>query len=220
MIGQGKIALWLDDKQDSLDTYKQHLKECFGDKISVVAEIPLEELPDMIERIQLEPSLVALILDERLKSTGKIKYTGIELAEAIRRTDSKIPIYMLTGFSDDIGELSYQVEYVLEKDKLREPSYKKEVTARVRRHADIYQDILSQRETRFEELLRKSIGLTLTNDELTEFNDLDFWRSKAILSKEEPWAENLKQELDEKIKLLGKMQNTLRNERTVLSEET
>lgn len=191
-----KYALWIDEEEMALSTYVTFIQDCFGDEIIVLPEPPLLELSSMLDRVIAETDLVALILDQRLKSTGMANYTGIELAEAVRRLNKKLPIYILTNHVDDIGDLDYQVEYVLEKDYLHEAPYRRTVAARVRRHADIYTDIISDREIRFDELLCKSLQVELTADEKEEFEKLDFWRNKAMFAREESFADGLKNELD------------------------
>ncbi len=209
MIGRKKVVLWIDEEQRSLDTYTPFLKECFGDEVAVLPEIPKDELSEMLTVISSQPDLIAIVLDQRLKTTGKTKYTGIELAEAIRSIDTKIPVYMLTNYPAEIGDLDYQVEYILEKDHLYEEAYLKTITARVRRHADIYQDIVSEREKRFNELLRKTIDSSLTEEEQKEFKELDFWRNKSIYAEEESWAEDLKKNLDKNQVILEELRKQL-----------
>ena len=204
-----KVVLWIDEEQRALDSFAGFLQECFGDEVILVPEMPKNEIVDMLDRISVDRDIVAIVLDQKLKSTGMARYTGIELAEAIRRNDAKLPVYMLTNHKDDIGDLEYQVEYVLEKDYLCDGAYLRTVSARVRRHINVFKDIISEREQRFDELLRKSIGNGLTADEEKEFAELDFWRNKSVLSQEEHWAEDLKKELDEQEGILRELRREI-----------
>lgn len=200
-----KVVLWIDENKNALDTLAPFLEDCFGDEVVVIPEMPENELPTMLDRIFHEQNLISLVIDQRLKSTGIATYTGIELAEAVRRLDKKIPIYILTNYAEDIGDLDYQVEDVLEKDHLHEDAYQRKVAARVRRHTDIYDDIVSSRETRFDELLCKSLHSELTAEEQEQFEKLDFWRNNALFAKEEASAEKLKRELDKQQKDLEEL---------------
>lgn len=204
-----KTILWIDEEQMALDSYFEFLEECFGEQTTLIAEMPLSEIGEMLDRILSQKNLAGLVLDQRLKSSGIATYTGIELAEAIRRTDSKLPVYILTNHADDIGDLDYQVEYVLQKDYLHEATYQRMVASRVRRHMDVFGDIVSQREIRFEELLRKSLAAELSEEEKSEFDELDFWRSKATLAQEEGWAEKLKDDLDQQQNLLDQIKDEI-----------
>ncbi len=205
MMGDRKIVLWIDEEQMALDTYASFLEKCFGAEVVVIPELPENDLPTMLDRIFHEENLISLVIDQRLQSTGKATYTGIELAEAVRRMDKKIPVYILTNYAEDIGDLDYQVEDVLEKDHLHEEVYQRKIAARVRRHADIFDDIVSSRETRFDELLCKSLHSELTAEEQNQFEKLDFWRNNVFFAKEEASAEKLKRELDKQQKDLEEL---------------
>lgn len=205
MMGDKKVVLWIDEEQMALDTYAPFLEKCFGGEVIVLPEMPENDLSTMLDRIFHEQNLISIVIDQRLKSTGIATYTGIELAEAVRRLDKKIPIYILTNYAEDIGDLDYQVEDILEKDHLHEESYQRKIAARVRRHADIFNDIVSARETRFDELLCKSLHSELTAEEQEQFEKLDFWRNIALFAKEEASAEKLKRELDKQQKDLEEL---------------
>ena len=205
MMTEKKVVLWIDEEQMALDTWTNTFEDVFGEEFQVISEIPLSEMKSMVERIQGEHNLAALILDQRLKETGVASYTGMELAEAVRQFDPKIPIYILTNHINDIGDQDYLVEYVLEKDNMVDEAYLQKISARVRRHADIYIDIISDRERQFDELLRKSIDTELTEEELEEFKKLHFWRSKAVFADEESWSMELKKSLDEQQELLAEL---------------
>lgn len=204
-----KVVLWIDEEQMALDTYAPFLEECFGGEVIVLPEMPENDLSTMLDRIFHEQNLISIIIDQRLKSTGRATYTGIELAEAVRRLDKKIPIYILTNYAEDIGDLDYQVEDILEKDHLHEDSYQRKVAARVRRHADVFDDIVSSRERRFDELLCKSLHSRLSAEEQDQFEKLDFWRNNALFAKEDPSAEKLKQELDKQLKELDELRQEI-----------
>jgi len=208
-MGDKRVVLWIDENQRALDTYAPFLEECFGGEVIVIPEMPEKELPVMLDRIFHEQNLISLVIDQRLKSTGKATYSGIELAEAVRRLDKKIPVYILTNYAEDIGDLEYQVEAVLEKDHLPDETYQRKIAARIRRHADVFDDIVSAREMRFDELLCKSLQSELTAEERDEFEKLDFWRNKEIVATEETFAEKLKQELDKQQKELDEVRKEI-----------
>jgi len=208
-MGDRKVVLWIDENKSALDIFAPFLEECFGGEVIIIPELPENDLPTMLDRIFHEQNLISLVIDQRLKSTGKATYTGIELAEAVRRLDKKIPVYILTNYAEDIGDLDYQVEDVLEKDHLHEKSYQRKIAARVRRHADIFDDIVSSRETRFDELLCKSLQAELSAGERDQFERLDFWRNKIVFAKEEASAEKLKQELDKQQKELDELRQEI-----------
>lgn len=217
MSNQKKV-LWIDEEPRALSTFTAFLQECFGDEITVIPEIPERKLDDMIVHISSQQNLVALVVDQRLKSTGMVEYTGIELIEKVRGLFPILPIYILTNHQDDIGDLDYQVEYVLEKDNLCDESYIKRLKARVRRHVNVYDVIMSDREIRFDELLRASLERELTTEETKEIQELDFRRSKPILADEYRWAEELKEKLDQQSALLDRLRKDIESDQSKLEK--
>lgn len=211
-MSSNKIVLWFDEDEGALRTYQSAMDVIFGSEVEVKGIIPPKTIDELIDIIQSESSTVAIAVDHRLKTTGEVQFDGMEAAEAIRgRGDIKIPIYILTNYSEDSDIISneFNVEYVLDKDKMSNEIFIKNMTARIRRHIDIFQDMLSKRESRFEELLRKSLVSELNADEQKDFNDLDFWRSKPILAREEPRAKELKANLDKQEKKLNDLKSEI-----------
>ena len=204
-----RIALWVDEEPDALHTYLDDIKECFGPEIEVLAEEPCASLEEMLMRIQSIESLTALVLDERLKETGIANYTGMELTEAVRRMDSKLPVYILTNHATDIGDEDFQVEYVLEKDLFLDPLSRRRMAARVQRQTSRYHDILTDREERYEVLLRKSLTESLSAVEDQEFSDLHFCVGKRVLATEAGTAAKLRQQLEANETILAQIEGEL-----------
>lgn len=207
-----KKVLWIDEEPRALSIFTVFLQECFGDEIFVIPKAPERKLGEMIDHICSQQNLVALVVDQRLKSTGMAEYTGIDLIERVRGLFPILPIYILTNHQDDIGDLDYQVEYVLEKDNLYDDNYINTLKARVRRHVDVYNVIMSDREIRFDELLRASLERELNSDEMKEMQELDYRRSKVILADEFVWAEKLKGKLDQQSELLDRLRQDIESD--------
>ncbi len=201
-----KEVLWIDEEQDAFDSFGDFLSECFGDEAEVVPTPPKERLDDMVRLVSSHEELAGLIVDQRLKSTGVASYTGIELIDTLRQHFPKLPVYILTNHCDDIGSSDYQVEYVLEKDKLYEKDYLHAIQARVRRHMSVYDDILSERQLRYEKLLRSSLERDLDDGERAELKELDVLRTKTILADEIQLGEGLKKALDKAQEVLKEIQ--------------
>lgn len=208
-MSEKKIVMWIDEEPDALSTFTVFLQECFGDEIIVVPEMPEEELEEMVNRVINQQHLAALVVDQRLKTTGLAKYTGIELIDKIRGLLPILPIYILTNHQEDIGDLDYQVEYVLEKDELYDDAYIKTLQARVRRHLNVHDVIMSEQEKRFDELLRISLERELTSEERIEYEELDFRRSKSVLADESGWADELKEKLNHQSALLDRLREDI-----------
>jgi len=170
---------FVDEDDDQRETYSLMLQECFPNDPSsptVIGIPPRPKLSDM--RFLLEDEdVVSIVLDEQLKESGVATYLGIELAEYLRSLNKKIPIYILTSYpdSEELSEGEMKVEDILSKQDL--PARKDIVGARVLRRIDNFLDVSTEREARFESLLRKSISSSLDDAEKVEFFELNYLRS-------------------------------------------
>ena len=154
-----KKILFIDDTPAARESYIQELEDIFGREAMIYSLPPAPTLNDMLETILEQSRLNSLVIDERLSDTGLANYKGIHLAEIVRARFPKLPIYILTNYPEDIVEGGFIVEYVFDKNELNDPDYKKGASARVRRHLDVYDDIFSEREQRYAELLPKYLNL-------------------------------------------------------------
>lgn len=195
---------FVDEDEDQRETYSLMLQECFpqdSQSPQVIGVEPRPELSDMRFLVE-ERDVVTVVLDEQLKDSGVAKYFGIELAEYLRGLSKKLPIYILTSYpqSEELLEGEMKVEDILNKQDL--PVRKDIVGARILRRIDNYLDVSTDREARFESLLRKSFSESLTDGELTEFSELGYLRSAPFEVDEIYGAEKMKKLdiLEEKIK--------------------
>lgn len=174
--------IFIDDDSDIRATYELSMKIMFGDEFEVVCLDAEPSLEGMMKTLDGIPDKVTYFIDERLKHSGRSAYAGLELVECIRLFDSKIPIYMLTSFSDEIEQYLGDVEFVIDKNDWESDEEEENLKKRVFRHINTYKDIRSTQEARFDELLEKSIFSTLTEKEVEEFDALNIIRSKKILT--------------------------------------
>lgn len=170
---------FVDEDDDQRETYSLMLQECFPKDPSspvVVGIAPRPILSDMRFLVE-DADVVSIVLDEQLKESGVATYLGIELAEYLRGLDKKMPIYILTSYphSEELSDGEMKVEDILSKQDL--PQRKDIVGARVLRRIDNFLDVSSDREARFEQLLRKSMSSSLEESEKMEFVELDYLRS-------------------------------------------
>ncbi|HCM9504267.1 hypothetical protein L8P89_11775 [Enterobacter roggenkampii] len=174
--------IFIDDDRDVRTTYSISMSLMFKEDFDIICldvETSLENMLDVLNRI---PDKVTYFIDEKLKHSGIAKYNGVELAERIRVFDSKIPIYILTSFSDEIEKYLGDIEFVIDKNDWDLEGDDNNLIKRFLRHINTYKDIKSQQAKRFEYLLEKSIFSTLTENELLEFKSLDLSRIKNISS--------------------------------------
>ena len=185
---------FVDEDDDQRETFSLMLQACFPDNAQspkVFGVEPRPEVGDMRFLVE-DKDVVTIVLDEQLKDSGVAKYFGIELAEYLRGLNKKIPIYMLTSYpeSEELVEGEMKVEDILSKQDL--PARKEVVGARILRRIDNYLDITTEREARFELLLRKSFSEELDGNEASEFEELGYLRSAPFEIDEIYSAESLR----------------------------
>ncbi len=171
-------VLYIDDNEEAIRLFSRNLSRIIGENedVSLQSITPEKNIGGMIKRITEYSDLVTVILDEKLNESGYADYTGMELADKLRNIYPKLPIYILTNYVDAAlseKDLEQNVEYILDKSKISDSNYSNKISARMRRHIDIYNDISTGRNKRFQELLRKSISVSLTDKEKKKYEELD-----------------------------------------------
>ncbi len=215
MTGESKPIVWLiDEIQSELRTYNALLRRTLPTSMVIEPVVARKNREDY-EDILGNPRTAAIILDQRLKSTGISTYTGIELARYFRSINSKLPIYILTNYAADVQEFlgsEWSVEDILAKDDLKDESKKQIIAARFIRRLDVYDDILVGREQRFRDLLSRSLRHELNDAEIQELENLQLQRFSATLASELTRLEELDQIIDAQKKILSKLSETLDEE--------
>jgi len=174
----------IDDSIFDLKTYQNRFRELLPSTIKVEGLLVYPKVDDYLPLLQDE-NTVCIITDQRMKNTGVANYTGIELAKFLRRTNSKLPIYILSSFTeahDEFGDDEWSVEAIINKGELSNPVEGRTVAARLVRRIDVYQDIKDTREARFDELLKKSLDNKLSEGEETELEALQLQRISPALA--------------------------------------
>jgi hypothetical protein len=163
-------------------------------------------MQDYVKKVLSDKRTVAIIIDQKLKNTGKAHYTGTELAEYLRRINQKLPIYILTNYPEDIGsDEELNVEYILGKSDFADDVKANRNIARILRHIDTYTDILSERGQRFEKILEKSMKHKLNKDEYKELEQLKYIRLSSTLAGELERTQKLERTITANQKLLAQL---------------
>lgn len=159
----------------------------------------LEPLPrfDDYTNLLAAPSTAAFMLDQKMKQAGLVDYNGIDLAAYLRGIDTKMPIYILTGYTEEKETFEggeYLVEYILAKADIinKDSNEAKIVKARILRHLNVFNDVLDEREQRFHNLLLKSLHESLTAEEEKDLGILEDSRLLHIQASELHDAKTLK----------------------------
>ena len=170
-------AVLVDENPQQLRAFHLTLNELFtGSGVNIEAMRPLAALDDYA-RLLANGEISALILDQKMEDGG-IPYSGTQLSSHLRAIAPKLPIFILSNYTDDEtlfenGEGS--VEYILPKKIIADPTCQEAQTfkARFLRHLDVFTDILDNRAQRYHGLLVKSLTEKLSAEEERELGLLE-----------------------------------------------
>lgn len=193
-----QYLVYIDEEPRAQSLYSRRLQKAVGDGVAVKALEPERELDAMVSKIENfdDGELVSIVIDQKLDAAGTATYYGTDLVAQLRLLDHLIPIYILTNFVDDVNQNLGGVEYVLNKDDLQYEERLAVIGERVLRHVNVFQKILSERESRFEELLRKRFEAGLTADESAEYVNLKYHRERKSLASTFIEADELTQQIE------------------------
>lgn len=171
--------IFIDDDSDIRTTYEISMRMMFSSDFEIISLDVKASLEEMISTLNEIPNKVTFFIDEKLKHSGIASYNGAELAERIRFFDSKIPIYILTSYSDEMEKYLGDIEFVIDKNDWDIETESDNLLKRFLRHINTYKDIKSTQVRRFEFLLEKSLFSALSEEELEECQSLDLSRVKC-----------------------------------------
>lgn len=174
--------------------------------ITVVEVDPLPSFSDY-NAILADQSTAAFILDQKMKQAGIVSYNGTDLAAHLRSIDPKMPIYILTGYADEAEVFEgseHLVEFIIDKGDIQDEQSKsaKIIKARMRRHLEVFNDVLDDREQRFHDLLVKSLSEPLTIEEQIEMDQIEGETTAPVQAAERKTAQELGEAVDQLRRLL------------------
>lgn len=212
--GKMNTVIYIDDDKEAQATYKDPLQELFGDDFELLDIEPKFQINDMLTTLQNYNNVVAYILDEKLNVLGQTNYLGQELAKAIRDLNPKVPIYIFTAFKDEFDSTygPAEIEYVIAKDELSNDEMQRSLSSKIRRHHNVFSDVLSERAKRLDELLIKFLDETISQEETEEMNQLNLLRTKSIELEESSMVPTLKEKIHETSQRLDEIERLLRGE--------
>lgn len=199
---QEKVIWLIDDDERDLRAYASALelaiREVTHESLVVKVLLVLTNKKDYLQYFN-SVNTISVIIDQRLKESGKVAYTGIELAQYLRPFFPKLPIYILTAYAEDHeafdGE-EWRVEKIFSKGLLGgDIQEQNQIIQPLLRHIDIHQKIVEQREARYVELLTKSFQNELNEDEFFEIENLRNDRTVSILAEETDKYSELREKL-------------------------
>ena len=201
-----KVIWLIDEDETELRTFQRELAKRLGGNVKVEAIAPYSKMQDYVKKALSDEKTVGIIIDQRLKNTGKAHYNGTELAEYLRGINPKLPIYILTNYPADLcSDEEPNVEYILGKEDFKNDTKANTIAARILRHIDTYKDILSKRGQRFKELLEKSLDQKLNKAEYSELQELQYIRLSSTSASELEQARKLEQTISANKRLLAQL---------------
>lgn len=207
-----KKIIYIDDDSEARETYTEVLQEVFGGDFELKDIAPEFLLEDMLIKINDMHSVAGFVLDEKMNQLGQANFVGQSLAKKIRELDYKIPIYIFTAFKNEFNNEfgPAEVEYVIDKNELSDEETLESLTAKVRRHQNVYNDIMSERAEKLDEYLRKFLNGAITPAEKEELDQLNFLRKKNIVLQDSLIDENVNELFTETAKKIEDIYNKIK----------
>ena len=202
-----KPVFVIDDDELERRSCVDVLREIFaGTGIPVEPLAPLATLADYSALIA-DNTASALILDERLNTSGGVSYTGAELAAHLRAIGGNLPIVILTNYpDDDFAPQGWAVENIVAKKSIINNPISPEAQAfkaRLSRQIETAGAVLAEREKRYHDLLVKSTNGDLSADEILELKALESERIAPVAAAEREKQRKMDTEIENLKRLLG-----------------
>jgi|GEM_PF-2237356 len=138
----------------------------------------------------------AVIIDQYLDPQSVLGYTGIDVAEHLRRARPGLPIYLLAHRGENLAGREAVVEEVIPEDELvqRCPVY----AVRILRAMGRYLEAMSARDRRYRELVARKLDGTLSKSEEDEFAayraEIELPFAGSAIEYAKTWEQSLRQE--------------------------
>lgn len=202
-----KSVFFIDDDERERRGSGDVLRELFEDTTILIETLePLASLAEYSTFVA-NHSAAALILDERLNTTGVATYTGIELAAHLRAIGGGLPIFILTNFPpDEFPQNGWAVENIFAKRAVLTNPASPEAEAfklRLSRQIETYGASLAEREQRYHDLLVKSATDEFSAQENEELSALESDRIAPVAAAERQKEQLLDAEIEKIKRLLG-----------------
>ncbi len=175
------------------DQLAQQLRSCA--EVSVrpaMLQLAASDYADMAA----DPETAAVIVAQDLDPHGSLGYTGIDVAEHLRRARPALPIYLLAPRDQDLASKDALVEEVFPEDEFVErcPVH----AARIQRAMGRYIDSMSDRERQYRELIMRKLDGTLSDSEEEELAacrmEIELPFAGSAIEHAKTWEQSLREE--------------------------
>ncbi|HNX33423.1 MAG TPA: hypothetical protein PKM57_02265 [Kiritimatiellia bacterium] len=202
-----KRVFFIDDDAMERRSCVDVLCELFKDtNIEIEALAPFATLGEYSDLIASKLA-AALILDEKLNTTGLATYTGAELAAHLRAIGGSLPIVILTNYPpSDFPSQGWAVENIFaKKNVLTDPKSPEAQAFKLRLSRQIITSgkLLADHEQRYHDLLVKSTKNDLNSAESAELIELEADRIAPVAAAERERFFQLDTEIHKLKQLLG-----------------
>lgn len=171
------IVFLVDENGEQRRAFALTLGELFeGAGLTIKPMAPLPTPADYAPLLA-DGSVVSLILDQKMEDGG-VAYSGTQLSAYLRGIAPKLPIFILSNYTDDralFEEGEGDVEYIVSKKMIADPTSRDAqiFKARFLRRLNVFVDLLDARAKRYHDLLVKSLREKLTPEEEKEMGLLE-----------------------------------------------
>ena len=175
------LVYLIDENDEQRRAFSLVLNELFkGSGLLIEGRVPLPK-PQDYAAVIASGDVSALILDQKMEDGG-VAYSGTQLSGFLRGIVPKLPIYILSNYTDDYAlfeDGEGYVEDLISKRSVTDPTSKEAqiFKARFLRRIGGFVDVVEQRAARYHDLLVKSLRETLSPDELAEMGILESERA-------------------------------------------
>lgn len=178
--------IFIDEEKEAIDAFKDYVEDSQnGQDISVKDFYPAGNIEEMIS-ILVKEDADAIITDFNLneKKTAikyNVGYDGVELVQAFLKIRKGFPLFITTSYDDSAIKESEDVNLVYVKPALTEDQTSRaKFIDRVVQQILHYRSRLAEAESRLNELLKKSAGTELDEQEERELIKLDRFLEVSI----------------------------------------
>lgn len=209
------IIYFLDEEEDQQFFLKMALTALFGATHEIRLLPVLQEMTGYLMLLDAG-NVSAVFIDQQLDQTGEItSFTGVGLAEFLRKHFPLMPIYVVTGHQIEGSELTTEkagaTDAVIPKPNLVIDSplslmFKQQFLRRLER----YDEALTTRQRRFRELLAKSLQTTLPAEETAELDQMKAERLIPTASAESAATTQFQNETSKLSSLLTRVEELLK----------
>lgn len=195
-----KTVYLIDENEEQRRAYTLTLSELFEDAGVVIEAIVPLPTPADYASLLAGGGVSALILDQKLEDGG-VSYSGTELSAFIRGIAPKLPIVILSNYTDEPALFEQgegDVEYIIPKKVVADPTCRNAqiFKARFLRHLNVFTDVLNERAQRYHDLLVRSLNVSLSPEEQAEISALEGDRLSAVAAAERERQQKLDADIE------------------------